>query len=339
VSSLWPVSGDAAGILALLRDWDAADEPRPLVIETSGSTGRPKRVLLSRDAMRASAVATEERLGGPGRWVLNLPPTYVAGVQVLYRSVVAGTEPIAFRGSLAATRSEVHGRCFLSLVPTQLVRLLEDPDETAALEDFEAVLVGGGPLRPEARQDAESRGVRVVQTYGMSETCGGCVYDGVPLPGVEVRIDHDEQVLLRGPMLFDGYQDEPERTAAAMRDGWFLTDDLGHWLPDGRLAVDGRADDMVISGGVKVPASAVAAALLAHPWVNEAAVVGAPDDEWGERVVAVVTTSGPVELAELRDLVEPRTWAPRQVVAVDELPLLPNGKIDRVTLRELAADA
>jgi O-succinylbenzoic acid--CoA ligase len=339
VSSLWPVSGDAAGILALLRDWDAADEPRPLVIETSGSTGRPKRVLLSRDAMRASALATEERLGGPGRWVLNLPPTYVAGVQVLYRSVVAGTEPIAFRGSLAATRSEVHGRCFLSLVPTQLVRLLEDPDETAALEDFEAVLVGGGPLRPEARQDAESRGVRVVQTYGMSETCGGCVYDGVPLPGVEVRIDHDEQVLLRGPMLFDGYQDEPERTAAAMRDGWFLTDDLGHWLPDGRLAVDGRADDMVISGGVKVPASAVAAALLAHPWVNEAAVVGAPDDEWGERVVAVVTTSGPVELAELRDLVEPRTWAPRQVVAVDELPLLPNGKIDRVTLRELAADA
>jgi O-succinylbenzoic acid--CoA ligase len=260
-------------------------------------------------------------------------------VQVLYRSVVAGTEPIAFRGSLAATRSEVHGRCFLSLVPTQLVRLLEDPDETAALEDFEAVLVGGGPLRPEARQDAESRGVRVVQTYGMSETCGGCVYDGVPLPGVEVRIDHDEQVLLRGPMLFDGYQDEPERTAAAMRDGWFRTDDLGHWLPDGRLAVDGRADDMVISGGVKVPASAVAAALLAHPWVNEAAVVGAPDDEWGERVVAVVTTSGPVELAELRDLVEPRTWAPRQVVAVDELPLLPNGKIDRVTLRELAADA
>jgi O-succinylbenzoic acid--CoA ligase len=124
-----------------------------------------------------------------------------------------------------------------------------------------------------------------------------------------------------------------------MRDGWFRTDDLGHWLPDGRLAVDGRADDVIISGGVKVPASAVSAALLAHPWVNEAAVVGAPDDEWGERVVAVVATSGPVELTELRDLVEPRSWAPRQVVAVDELPLLPNGKVDRVTLRELAADA
>jgi O-succinylbenzoic acid--CoA ligase len=339
VSSLWPVSGDAAGILALLREWDAAEDPRPLVIETSGSTGRPKRVLLSRAAMRASALATQERLGGPGRWVLNLPPTYVAGVQVLYRSVVAGTDPIAFQGSFAATRPLVHGRAFVSLVPTQLVRLLDDAEETAALEDFEAVLIGGGPLRPEAREVAESRGVRIVQTYGMSETCGGCVYDGRPLPGAEVRIDADEQVLLRGPMLFDGYEDDPERTAAAFRDGWFVTDDLGHWTPERHLAIDGRVDDVVISGGVKVPGAAVAAALLAHPCVLEAAVAGVPDDEWGERVVAVVTAAGEVDLAELRNLVEPRAWAPRGLVVVDSLPLLPNGKVDRVTLEELAADA
>jgi O-succinylbenzoic acid--CoA ligase len=339
VSSLWPVSGDAEGILGLLREWDAADTPRPLVIETSGSTGRPKRVLLSRDAMRASALATQQRLGGPGQWVLNLPPTYVAGVQVLYRSVVAGTDPIAFRDSFAATRPRVHGRAFVSLVPTQLVRLLADPEETAALEDFEAVLVGGGPLRREVREEAESRGVRVVQTYGMSETCGGCVYDGVPLDGVELRIDEDEQVLVRGPMLFDGYEGEPERTAAAFRDGWLVTDDLGHWTPEGRLAIDGRVDDVVISGGVKVPGAAVATALLRHPDVNEAEVVGVPDDEWGERVVAVVTASGPVDLDELRDLVQPREWAPRSLLVVDALPLLPNGKVDRVTLEELAADA
>ncbi|WP_245999993.1 AMP-binding protein [Nocardioides pocheonensis] len=339
MSSLWPVSGDAEGIRALLREWDAADDPKPLVIQTSGSTGRPKRVMLSRAAMRASALATQERLGGPGRWLLNLPPTYVAGVQVLYRSVVACTEPIPFQGSFSATRHLVHGRAFVSLVPTQLVRLLEDPDETAALEDFEAVLVGGGPLRLEVRERAEAAGVHVVQTYGMSETCGGCVYDGVPLPGVEVRIDDDEQVLVRGPMLFDGYEGEPERTVAAFRDGWFVTDDLGHWTPDGRLAIDSRVDDVVISGGVKVPGPAVAAALLGHPWVNEAEVVGVPDDEWGQRVVAVLTVSGPVALDELRDLVEPRSWAPRALVVVDELPLLPNGKVDRVTLEELAADA
>ena len=339
VSSLWPVSGDADGILALLREWDAADDPEPLVIATSGSTGEPKRVMLSRDALRASARGTQERLGGPGRWLLNLPPAYVAGVQVLFRSVVAGTQPVRFAGSFAATRPHLDERCFVSLVPTQLVRLLEDPAEAAALANFAAVLIGGGPLRPEVRARAEEQGVRIVQTYGMSETCGGCVYDGVPLPGVEVRIDADEEVLVRGPVLFDGYEGEPERTAAVMRDGWLLTHDLGHWTPQGRLAIDGRSDDVVISGGVKVAASAVAAALLAHPWVNEAEVVGVPDDEWGERVVAVVTASGPIGLDELRDLVEPRSWAPRAVRVVDELPLLPNGKVDRVTLEELALDA
>jgi O-succinylbenzoic acid--CoA ligase len=258
---------------------------------------------------------------------------------VLYRSVVADTTPIPFQGSFAATRPRVHGRCFVSLVPTQLVRLLEDAEETAALEDFEAVLVGGGPLRPEVREQAEDQGIRIVQTYGMSETCGGCVYDGVPLAGVEVRIDAAEQVLLRGPVLFDGYEGDPDRTAEVLRDGWLVTHDLGHWTPEGRLAIDGRGDDVIVSGGVKVPASAVAVALLAHPWVNEAEVVGVPDDEWGERVVAVVTASGPVDLDELRDLVEPRAWAPRRVVAVDELPLLPNGKVDRVTLEEMALDA
>jgi O-succinylbenzoic acid--CoA ligase len=225
----------------------------------------------------------------------------------------------------------------VSLVPTQLVRLLDVPDEVAALEDYEAVLVGGGPLRAEIRDRAEEQGIRVVQTYGMSETCGGCVYDGRPLGGVEIRID-EERVLLRGPVLFDGYEGEPERTAAAFEDGWLVTHDLGHWTPEGHLAVDGRSDDVILSGGVKVPASAVARAILAHPDVNEAEVVGVPDDEWGERVVAVVTASGPVELDELRALVDPRAWAPRGLVVVAELPLLPNGKVDRVTLRELASD-
>jgi o-succinylbenzoate---CoA ligase len=339
VASLWPVSGDAGEIFALLGEWDTAADPRPLVIETSGSTGEPKRVVLSRDAMRASALATQERLGGPGRWVLNLPPTYVAGVQVLYRSVVAGTEPITFAGSFAAARSHLPDRCFVSLVPTQVVRLLDDPDEASALERFAAVLVGGGPLRPEVRRQAEHHGVRIVQTYGMSETCGGCVYDGVPLAGAQVRIDQDEQVLLRGPMLFDGYQDDPERTAAVLRDGWLVTHDVGHWTPEGRLAIDGRSDDVIISGGVKVPASTVARAISRHPAVNEAEVLGVPDDEWGERVVAVVTASASVDLDELRPLVEPRSWAPRRLLVVDELPLLPSGKVDRVTLEEMALDA
>ena len=190
MGSLRPVSGTADEIRELLLAWDAAAAPAPLIIETSGSTGRPKRVALSRDAMRASALATHERLGGPGHWELNLPPSYVAGVQVLYRTIVAGAE---------ATRR------YISLVPTQLVRELRDDFGLGfQLAEYDAVLIGGGPLNPKVRAEAEALGIRIVQTYGMSETCGGCVYDGFPLDGVEMRIEGG-QVLLRGPMLFEGY--------------------------------------------------------------------------------------------------------------------------------------
>lgn len=331
MSSLRPVSGTAEEILGLLREWDAASSPDPLVIATSGSTGEPKRVVLSRDAMRASALATQERLGGPGQWVLNLPPSYVAGVQVLYRSVVAGTEPL-----LGFESSPPSGRTYVSLVPTQLHRVLsghEMPSERLAR--FDAVLIGGGPLAPEVRREAESRGIRIVQTYGMSETCGGCVYDGRPLDGVEIRIDEGE-VQIRGPVLFDGYEGNPERTAAVMKDGWFRTDDLGRLDDDGRLWVTGRADDVIISGGVKVPARAVAEMIAIEPLVRAVEVVGVPDEEWGERVVAFVQPSNAVDLEHVRDLVNPRAWAPRQLVLVDEFPLLPNGKPDRVRMRTLA---
>ncbi|HET7735643.1 MAG TPA: AMP-binding protein [Nocardioidaceae bacterium] len=312
MSSLRPVSGTAEEVGALLRAWDAAEDPEPLVIETSGSTGQPKRVMLSRDAVRASALATVARLGGPGTWDLNLPPTYVAGVQVLYRNIVAPGD-----------------RRYLSLVPTQLVRRVSD----ASLREYDAVLVGGGPLDPRVRAAAEDFGIRVVQTYGMSETCGGCVYDGVPLDGVAVKISAEGEVLIGGPVLFDGYEGEPARTAAVLDHGWLRTNDLGRLDEDGRLQVLGRVDDVIISGGVKVPPVAVVRQIQAHAGVAAVEVVGVPDDEWGERVVALVV--GSASLEELRDLVTPREWAPRQLVLVDEIPLLGNGKVDRRALREL----
>jgi o-succinylbenzoate---CoA ligase len=152
-----------------------------------------------------------------------------------------------------------------------------------------------------------------------------------------MRIGADDEVLLRGPMLFDGYEGEPERTAEVMRAGWFHTGDLGRFEPDGRLRVTGRIDDIIISGGVKVPGHAVAARVGAHPRVREAEVLGVLDDEWGQRVVAFVV--GDVELDDLREHVAdefPRAWAPRQLVCLAELPLLSNGKVDRQRLRELA---
>jgi len=329
-SSLRPVRGNAEQILALLRAWDTADDPAPLVVETSGSTGQPKRVVLSRSAMRASADATHARIGGPGQWLLRLPPTYVAGLQVLFRSVRAGTEPVEEASAMTGERR------YLAVVPTQLTRLLEsDPGEVSS---FDTVLVGGARLDPRLRARAEDAGARVVATYGMSETCGGCIYDGVPLEGVRVGVGGDGRVRIGGPVLFEGYDGAPDLTAEALTDGWFVTQDLGRLAHDGRLEVLGRVDDVVVSGGVNVPAPAVAARLREHPRVREVEVVGVPDEEWGQEVVAVV--AGEVGLAELRAWVaerHPRTWAPRRSVSVDALPLLPNGKVDRLAVERAAS--
>lgn len=344
MAGLHPVEGSAPELLDLLRAWDAADpdDAEPLVIVTSGSTGEPKRVRLSRAALRASADATHVALGGPGQWLLNLPPSYVAGVQVLFRSVRAGTTPVVQEGSLTEAARELTGeRRYVSLVPTQLVRLLDShgPD-LHALTTFHAVLVGGGPLDPAVRARAEAAGVAVVQTYGMSETCGGCVYDGHPLPGVGVRLAADGEVELSGPMLFDGYVDGAGRldeasTASVLRDGWLRTDDLGRLDDDGRLRITARRDQVVLSGGVNVPGPAVERLLTAHPAVEDVAVVGRPDPEWGEVAVAVVVARGPVALDELRALVEPRSWAPRDVVVVDAIPRTERGKVDLAALRAL----
>jgi o-succinylbenzoate---CoA ligase len=334
---LAPVRGSAGQVLELLRRWDAAADPEPLVVETSGSTGRPKRVVLSRAAMRASADATHARLGGAGQWLLTLPPAYVAGLQVLFRSVRAGTEPVvAAAEDLPEAAESMSGpRRYVSLVPTQLHRLLSG--SAAGLTRFDAVLVGGAALDPGLRRRA---GARVVTTYGMSETCGGCVYDGVPLDGVEVATTEQGRVRIRGPVLFEGYDGQPELTAQVLRDGWFLTQDLGRVDADGRLSLHGRVDDVVVSGGVNVPVGAVAEGLRSHPAVRAAEVVGVPDDEWGEVVVAVADTD--LSLEQLRDRVAeelPRTFAPRRLVRVDALPLLPNGKVDRLAVQRLAAGA
>lgn len=339
MSSLRPVRGTPAEVLAALRAWDAeAAEPEPLLVETSGSSGEPKRVLLSRRALRASAAATASRLGGHGQWLLNLPATYVAGLQVLFRSLVAGTEPVVQQDDFVAAAGALTGpRRYVSLVPTQLHRMLGEPSSVAALRTFDIVLVGGAAVPADLRARSADAGVRVVATYGMSETCGGCVYDGLPLDGVAVAIGSDGRIRLSGPVLFEGYDGRPDLTAAALRDGWFVTQDVGRIDEDGRLEVVGRVDDVVVSGGVNVPGPAVAARLREHPAVTAAEVVGAPDAEWGQRVVAFVV--GDLPLDEARDwvaAVHPRAWAPRDVRSVASLPLLPNGKVDRVRLREMA---
>ena len=331
-------AGTTREVVDAVARWLTGTGDEPAVVETSGSSGTPKRVVLSRAAVLASVAATERRLGGSGRWLLALPASYVAGLQVVVRSLVAGREPLLLEdhGSVAAA-ARSGDLDYVSLVPTQLHRLLDDDDETAALRTIRTVLLGGGPVDPGLRARAAAAGVVVVATYGSAETAGGCVYDGVGLDGVGLAVDGDGRLRITGPMLFDGYEGDPARTARTLVDGWFLTSDAARIDEDGRLQVLGRLDDMVVSGGVNVPAPAVAQRLRAHPAVREVEVLGVPDEEWGNRLVAYVV--GEADLGTLRDWVSekhPRSWAPRQVVVLPAIPLLANGKPDRVRLRELA---
>ncbi|MGZ8750852.1 MAG: AMP-binding protein [Pseudonocardia sp.] len=347
MSFLRPVGKPRAVVEALAAWLGASGAPEPLVVETSGSTGVPKRVVLSRPAVLASAHATERRLGAAGPWLLALPVSYVAGVQVVCRSLVAGHEPVLLEehGSFvaAAEAMATAGSAgstpphFVSLVPTQLHRMLDAEEDVAALRGFHTVLLGGGPIDATLRTRAEQAGVHVVATYGSAETAGGCVYDGYALDGVAIALGSGGRIRIAGPTLFEGYDGDPGLTAEVLVDGWFLTADAGRLDEDGRLHVLGRLDDVVVSGGVNVPAPAVAARLREHPAVTAAEVLGVPDQEWGGRVVAFVV--GRLSLEEARAWVgevQPRSWAPRSLVALDEIPLLGNGKPDRVRLRELA---
>jgi O-succinylbenzoic acid--CoA ligase len=342
--ALLPLPDDAAAaarVLAACRPAEPLEtEGVALVVPTSGSTGEPKGVLLSAEALRASAVTTEQTLGGPARWLSALPVTHVGGLQVLVRSLLAGTEPVVLgsRSIAAATDDLGSGRRCTALVPTQLRRALRSPHDSAALTSYDGVLLGGAAAPPGLLRAAREVGIRVVTTYGMTETAGGCVYDGVPLPGVRVAVGGDGRVRLSGPVLASGYRLRPDLTAGAFADGWFATSDLGRW--DGRrLDVLGRLDDVVVTGGEKVAPALVEVALAEHPAVAEAAVVGVPDAEWGARVVAVVALRSPLTLAEARAHVAAavsRVAAPRDLRVVPALPLLDGGKVDRLAVRRLA---
>jgi O-succinylbenzoic acid--CoA ligase len=324
-----------AAARAALRPEEPLEPGADLVVATSGSTGRTRAVLLSADAVRASATATLDRLGGPGSWLLTLPLSAIAGVQVLCRSALAG-RPVAVlergeRLGVALDRLPAGDRRYTSLVPTQLRRFLDT--EAEALRAFDAVLVGGAATDPGLLARARQAGVAVTTTYGMTETAGGCVYDGRPLPGVRVRADEDG-VRLAGPTLALGYRLDPAATAAAFVDGWFLTRDAGRLDAAGCLTVSGRLDEVIVTGGVNVAPAAVEAALREHPDVDDAVVFGRPDDEWGQRVVAAVVPAvgAAPELAALRSWVAERLGAPaapRELHTIAAVPALHTGKPDR----------
>lgn len=338
------------------RDGAGPDCPEDLavVIGTSGSTGSPKLALLTAPALTASAASTDERLDGPGQWLLAVPAHHIAGLQVLLRSLHAGTTPVVqdlatgftpdgFAAAVDRLDPTLPSRT--SLVPTQVARLLDDPRGREALAGIDTVLVGGSAVPIRLRERAAQAGVRLIATYGMSETGGGCVYDGQPLSGARFRLDEDGRVHLGGVTLASGYLDDPVRTAAAFHTGkdgtrWLRTDDAGHLDPDGRLTLDGRLDDLINTGGLKVAPRVVEDALLdALTEVTEAVVVGVPDRQWGQAVAAALV--GPeLTVTDVREALRgilPDHALPQRIRTLPALPQKGPGKPDRRAIAALLA--
>lgn len=313
-----------------LPDPEAVQGGVAAVVLTSGTTGAPKGVELTHDALQASAEMVAGSLGlEPGdRWLVCLPLHHIAGLAILVRSALIGVPPVIHPRFDAATVVRERSATLVSLVPTMLTRLL---DAGVDLSRWRRVLVGGGAARPDLLDRARSAGAQVVTTYGMTETCGGCVLDGRPLEGVDVALGRGGVISIAGPMLMRGYRGLPGLSGWALAGGRLRTADTGRWGSDGRLEVTGRTDDVILTGGEKVRPGAVAARLAEHPLVAEATVVGEPDSEWGERVVALVVPADP---GAPPDLEEMRTWvtgrlephnAPRGLVILRGLPAAPRG--------------
>lgn len=357
-------AGPALG-LGMVSDLPAEVRPgTAVVVTTSGSTGVPKSVILGRDALTASALATAERIG-EGAWLLALPASYVAGMQVLVRSIVADREPAIMSGSftsqafaaaalmMVSTDRGIRIPTYTSLVPAQLSKLLDaaelDSVVLTALRSFETILIGGQALPARTLERAQDAGVRVVRTYGSTETSGGCVYDGRPLRGVSVRIA-DGEVRIAGPTLAEGYLSDRDGTDAAfVRDDvgtrWYRTGDAG-MIEDDVLRVRGRIDNVIVSGGLNVSLDRVERIVRSIAGLESAVVVGVPDARWGEASVVVVARgealrrSESVQLEEARAAVESEIGAyarPSRLVLVDEVASLPSGKPDRETIRAAVA--
>ena len=313
------------------------------IVATSGTTGRARHVELTMSGLVASAAGVHAALAVDplrDRWLACLPLHSIAGLAIVARSYISETPVVVHPRFDAHAVAQASAACSLvSLVPTTLHRLL-DVDPPAARR-FRRLLIGGAPLPEELTRRATQAGVNIVTTYGLTETGGGCVHDGHPLPGVEIDLaPGTSEILVRGPVVMRGYRDIPA-AHDTWRDDWLRTGDVGRWEPDGRLTVVDRIKDLVITGGVNVSPVAVEVACRGATGIDDLAIIGIPDPEWGERVVACVVPSVPSNPPSLDALRAAGTAngllaaeLPREIRVVASIPRTPGGKTQRRFLRD-----
>lgn len=347
--TLLPVPKNDAARRQILQDSQQAGHAISpeiaLVMATSGSTGTPKGAMLSPANLISSADATHHALGGPGQWLLAMPAHHIAGMQVLIRSLVAGVDPLCLDVSggfqipefAAKTRElcSTGDRSYTALTPMQLAKAMDTLEGIEALRSFDGILIGGAPLPVELAESAQKLDIIFHTTYGSSETAGGCVYNGLPLRGVRVRVDADSRVLLGGPMIACGYRNAPHHEAFS-EPGWFKTSDSGR-IRDGKLEIIGRMDTIIDSGGLKLHPEIVEKALLSMPGVEAACALGVPHPRLGQAVVAAyVGSPSPMELMTFLHEGALEHWQiPKELKQLECLPTTSLGKVDRPKLSAL----
>ncbi len=307
--------------------------PVAVVVATSGSTGEAKEVGITAKALLVSAKGSNEYLGAKfGQvWSLLLPLTHIAGVNVLVRSLELGTTPIDLRNATEYPRAD-----FTAIVPTQLFRALNgDIQLLEHLKNCRAVLVGGAALSESIQQSAAEAGITIVTTYGMTETCGGCVYNGSPIPGVEVDTSNGV-IKIKGSTIAYTYLNDERAWRNSFVDGWFVTNDLGTFV-DGKLSVNGRADDVVISGGKKISLSSVESALHEKFKENEFAAFSIPDAEWGDALHIAIAGEHSISTHEISSYLEMtlgEVAKPKGFLILSALPMIGVGKVDQKALAQ-----
>lgn len=331
------ITSDGAALALGQSRYQSVRSKIAMVIHTSGSTGASKEVELSASALVASAQASNKYVGATTgmRWSLLLPLTHIAGINVLVRSIELGTSPIDLRNCVG----EYPDSDFTAIVPTQLFRAINgDKNLLNHLKNAKAVLVGGGKLAAKLKKEATELGIRIIETYGMTETCGGCIYDGEPLENISYQIGADNRIMISGPSLASGYLGEEELWSASFDGKWFTTSDIGS-VNNGKVEVIGRVDDVVISGGENISLTSIEALIKNALPEIEIAAFAIEDLEWGSAIHLAVVGHKDLE-DEIRNLLSSNLGSaakPKEFHFLDRIPLTPLGKVDRQSLIEMVS--